>query len=177
MLNEIADIALVEFLPIVGPVRGKVLIEEVKKAKPKRVLEIGTFIGYSTILMACELEKKAQIITIEEHSTEAEVAKSNISQSELDIDIQVIHGDAVEVIPSLKGRFDFVFLDAAKEEYYHYLQLMENKLEKGAIIIADNAGKFATEMKDYLDYVRTSGKYQSRYVGISSDGLEISIKL
>jgi predicted O-methyltransferase YrrM len=177
LLNEIADIALIEFLPILGPIRGKVLIEEVKKAKPKRVLEIGTFIGYSTILMARELEKNSQIVTIEEHSTEAEVAKNNISQSKLDIDIQVIHGDAVEVIPTLKGSFDFVFLDAAKEEYYHYLQLMENKLEKGAIIIADNAGKFATEMKDYLDYVRTSGKYQSCYVSISNDGLEISIKL
>ena len=177
LLNEIAEIAVVEFLPIVGPIRGKELLAEIKKTRPKRVLEIGTFIGYSTILMGCELEKKAQIVTIEEHATEAEVAKSNIDQSELDIDVEVINGDAVEVIPTLTGSFDFVFLDAAKEEYCTYLQLMENKLEKGAIIVADNAGKFATEMKDYLDYVRTSDEYQSRYVSISDDGLEISIKL
>jgi predicted O-methyltransferase YrrM len=177
LLKEIADIAIIEFLPIVGPARGKVLSEEIKKAKPKRVLEIGTFIGYSTILMAREIEKNSQIITIEEHSTEAEVAKNNIAQTELDCNVQVINGDAVEVIPTLKGNFDFLFLDAAKEEYFHYLQLIENKLKKDAIIIADNAGKFATEMKDYLEYVRTSGKYHSRYVGISDDGVEISIKL
>ncbi|MCL2257540.1 MAG: class I SAM-dependent methyltransferase [Candidatus Bathyarchaeota archaeon] len=177
VINEIADIAVVEFLPIVGPARGKVLSAETKKANPKRILEIGTFIGYSTILMAREIGKKSQIITIEEHETEAEVAKNNISQTELDVNVQVINGDAVEVIPTLKGTFDFVFLDAAKEEYYHYLQLMENKLVKGAILVADNAGKFATEMKDYLDYVRTSGKYQSRYIGISDDGIEISLKL
>jgi predicted O-methyltransferase YrrM len=177
LLKEIADIAVVEFLPIVGPARGKVLSEEIKKVKPTRILEIGTFIGYSTILMACEIEKNAQIITIEEHSTEVEVAKNNIAQAELVFNVQVINGDAVEVIPTLNGTFDFVFLDAAKEEYFHYLQLIENKLKKGAVIIADNAGKFAAEMKDYLEYVRTSDKYRSRYVGISDDGMEISIKL
>ena len=177
LLNEIADIAVVEFLPIIGPARGKVLSEETKKANPKRILEIGTFIGYSTILMAREIESQAQIVTIEEHLTEAEVAKNNIGQTELDVNVQVINGDAVEVIPTLKGSFDFIFLDAAKEEYFHYLQLIENKLEKGTIIIADNAGKFAAEMKDYLEYVRTSNKYQSRYVSISDDGLEISKKL
>ena len=177
LLNEIADIAVVEFLPIIGPARGKVLGEEVRKVKPKRVLEVGTFMGYSTILMGRELEKDSQIITIEEHLTEVEVAKDNIVQSEIAVDVQVINGDAVEVLPTLTDSFDFVFLDAAKEEYYQYLQLIEDKLEKGAIIVADNAGKFATEMKDYLEYVRTSNKYQSRYIGISDDGIEISIKL
>jgi predicted O-methyltransferase YrrM len=177
LLNEIADIAVVEFLPIIGPVRGKVLGEEVRKAKPKRILEVGTFMGYSTILMGRELGKDSQIITIEEHLTEAEVAKDNIVQSEIAVDVQVINGDAVEVLPTLNSSFDFVFLDAAKEEYHQYLQLIEDKLTKGAIIVADNAGKFATEMKDYLEYVRTSNKYQSHYIGISDDGIEISIKL
>ena len=177
LLNEIADIAVVEVLPIIGPARGKVLSEEVKKAKPKRILEVGTFIGYSTVLMGRELEKDSQIVTIEEHSTEAEVAKGNIAQSEIAVGVQVINGDAIDMIPTLTGSFDFVFLDAAKEEYYQYLQLIEGKLKKCAIIVADNAGKFAAEMKDYLEYVRTSNKYQSRYIGISDDNIEISIKL
>ena len=177
LLNEIEDIAIVEFLPIIGPTRGKVLSEEIRKAKPKRILEIGAFIGYSTILMGIALERTAQIITIEEHSTEAEVAKDNVAQSEIAVNVKVINGDAIEIIPTLTGSFDFVFLDAAKEEYLHYLNLIESKLEKGAIIVADNAGKFAAEMKDYLDYVRSSGKYKSRYIGISDDGVEISTKL
>jgi len=177
LLNEIADIALVEFLPIVGPARGKVVVEEVKKAKPKVVLEIGTFMGYSTILIGRELEKTAKFITIEEHTTEVEVAKDNIRQAEIVVNIQVVAGDAVEIIPTLNECFDFVFIDASKEEYLQYLKLVESKLKKGAVIIADNVGKFAAETKDYIDHVRTSGKYSSRYVGIGDDGLEISIKL
>jgi len=176
LLNEIADIAIVEFLPIIGPARGKVLGEEVRRVKPKRVLEVGTFIGYSTILMGRELEKNSQIISIEEHLVEAEVARDNIRQSEIAVDIKVIQGDAVEIIPTLTGCFDFVFLDAAKEEYFHYLKLVEDKLSKNAIVIADNVGKFSAEMKDYLEYVRTSGKYQSRYISIADDGIEISVK-
>ena len=177
LLKEIADIAVVEFLPIIGPTRGKVLGETVKNAMPKKILEIGTFMGYSTILMGRELSKDSQIITIEEHLVEAEVAKDNIAQSEIAVNVKVINGDAIEVIPTLSDFFDFVFIDAAKEEYFQYFKLLEGKLEKGAVIVADNAGKFATEMKDYLEYVRTSGKYQSRYVSIADDGLEISIKI
>jgi predicted O-methyltransferase YrrM len=177
LLNEIADIALIEFLPIVGPAKGKVLAEEVRKAKPKTVLEIGTFMGYSTVLIGRELEKTSKIITIEEHSTEAEVAKDNVTQSEITADVQIITGDAIEVIPTLKNTFDFVFLDATKDEYLQYLKLVENKLQKGAVIVADNIGKFAAETKDYIDHIRTSGKYNSRYIGIGDDGLEISVKL
>jgi predicted O-methyltransferase YrrM len=177
LLNEIADIAVVEFLPIVGPAKGKILVDEVRKAKPKNVLEVGTFIGYSTIMIGRELEKTAKFVTVEEHLDEAEVAKDNIRQSELPIEVQVIAGDAVEVIPTLACCFDFVFLDAAKDEYFQYLKLVEDKLWKGAVIVADNAGKFAAEMKEYLDYVRKSGKFSSRYVGVGNDGLEISVKL
>ncbi|MDR0318673.1 MAG: class I SAM-dependent methyltransferase [Nitrososphaerota archaeon] len=177
LLNEIADIALVEFLPIIGPNRGKVLVDEVKKAKPKSVLEIGTFMGYSTILIGRELEKNTKFTTIEEHETEAGVAKDNIAQAEIAVNIQVINGDAIDIIPTLNDTFDFVFIDASKEEYLQYLKLVENKLTKGAIIIADNVGKFAAETKDYTDHSRTSGKYISRYIGIGDDGLEISIKL
>lgn len=177
LLNEIADIAVVEFLPIVGPAKGKVLVDEIRQVKPKNVLEVGTFIGYSTILIGRELEKNTRFVTIEEHLDEAEVAKDNIRQSEIPVEVQVINGDANEVIPTLACCFDFVFLDAAKDEYYQYLKLVEDKLWKGAVIVADNAGKFAAEMKEYLDYVRKSGKYRSRYVGVGNDGLEISVKL
>ncbi|MCL2287802.1 MAG: class I SAM-dependent methyltransferase [Candidatus Bathyarchaeota archaeon] len=176
LLNEIADIALVEFLPIIGPARGKVLADEVKAVKPKTVLEIGTFMGYSTILIGRELEKTSKFITIEEHSTEAEVAKDNIIQSEIDVDVQIITGDAIEIIPTLKDTFDFVFLDATKDEYLQYLKLVEDKLQKGAVIVADNVGKFVAETKDYIDHIRNSGKYNSHYVGIGDDGLEISVK-
>ena len=177
ILKEIEEKAEIEFMPIVGPERGKVLAEEVKKAKPKRILEVGTLIGYSAILMGRELDKKSRIITIENHAEEAKAAEENIRRAEIPAKVQVIAGDAIQVLPTLKDSFDFVFIDADKTEYFDYLRLVENKLRKGSVIVADNAGFFARQMKDYLDYVRTSGKYSSRYVQVGDDGLEISVKL
>jgi predicted O-methyltransferase YrrM len=177
ILREIEKRANNEFLPIVGPEKGQVIAEEVRKAKPKRVLEVGTLIGYSAILMGKELDKNSQLITIEIHAEEAETAEENIRKADIPPNVEVITGDALQVIPELKGCFDFVFIDAEKTEYLDYLRLAEDKLRKGTVIVADNAGIFAKQMKDYLDYVRTSEKYDSKYVPVGVDGLEITVKL
>ena len=177
ILREIEKRAHNEFLPIVGPEKGQVLAEEIRKAKPKRVLEVGTLIGYSAILMGKELDGSAQIITIEIHAEEAKTAEENIRKAEIPPKVEVITGDAIQVIPKLKGIFDFAFIDAEKTEYLDYLRLAEDKLRKGTVIVADNAGIFAKQMRDYLDYVRASGNYSSKYVQVGVDGLEISVKL
>jgi len=77
----------------------------------------------------------------------------------------------------LKDCFDAVFIDAEKTEYYMYLQLMEDKLHRGAVVVADNAGILASQMKDYLNHLRNSGKYKSQFIRVGEDGLEISVKL
>jgi len=177
ILREIEKRANTEFLPIVGPEKGRVLAEEVRKARPKRVLEVGTLIGYSAILMGKELDETAQLITIEIHAEEAETAEENIRKADIPPKVEVITGNALQVIPELTGCFDFVFIDAEKTEYLDYLRLAEDKLDEGTVIVADNAGIFAKQMKDYLDYVRTSGKYRSKYVPVGVDGMEISVKL
>jgi predicted O-methyltransferase YrrM len=177
VLREIEKRANNEFLPIVGPEKGQVIAEEIRKAKPKRVLEVGTLIGYSAILMGKELDKNSQLITIEIHAEEAKTAEENIRKADIPPKVEVITGDAIQVIPELKGCFDFVFIDAEKTEYLDYLRLAEDKLCKGTVIVADNAGIFAKQMRDYLDYVRTSGKYDSKYVPVGVDGLEITVKL
>jgi predicted O-methyltransferase YrrM len=177
VLRKIEKRAHNEFLPIVGPEKGQILAEEIRKAKPKRVLEIGTLIGYSAILMGNELDKNAQIITIEIHADEAKAAEENIRKAKIPPKVEVITGDAKQVITKLNGVFDLVFIDAEKTEYVDYMRLIENKLHKGSVIVADNAGIFAKQMAEYLDYVRTSGKYRSRYVPVDVDGLEITVKL
>lgn len=177
VLKEIEKMTKKEFLPIVGPHKGHVLVEAIHKIKPKRVLEVGTLIGYSAILIGKELESKAHLVTIEIHADEAKKARENIRRAEVPPKIDVIVGDALEVIPELTGEFDMVFIDANKSEYLEYLRLAEPKLHKGTVIIADNAGIFADEMRDYLNYVRSSGKYSSKYVPVGEDGLEVSIKL
>ena len=166
-----------DFLPIIGPLKGKFLADEVRKANPRRVLEVGTLIGYSAILMGKEMDESAEIITIEIHRDEAELAAKNITRAKVPPKIQVINGNALQIIPALIGPFDFAFIDAEKNEYSQYLKLAEDKLRKGAVVFADNAGIFADQMGDYLDYVRNSGKYQSRYIQVGGDGVEISVKL
>jgi len=126
--------------------------------------------------MGKELDHDAQVITMEIHAEEAEAAVENIRKAAIPARVEVITGDAVQVIPELEGYFDFVFVDAEKNAYWDYLRLVEDKLCEGAVVVADNAGIFAIQMKDYLDYVRTSGKYSSKYVPVGVDGIEISVK-
>lgn len=82
-------------------------------------------------------------------------------------------------IPKLTGKFDFVFIDAAKEQYLDYLLSLENNglLSKKAVIFADNAKMFKVEMAGYLDYVRNSKSYKSKYYDFGNDGVEVSQKL
>jgi caffeoyl-CoA O-methyltransferase len=161
----------------VGPEKGRLLVEEIIKAQPKRVLEVGTLIGYSAILMGKELDKNAKIIAIEIHPEEAEIAKDNMRKAEIYPKIEVLTGDAIQILPHLNEIFDFAFINAEKTEYFEYLKLIEDKIHKGTVIVADNAGIFANQISDYLSYVRRSGKYRSKYAPMGVDGLEITVKL
>ena len=177
VLREIEKMRRRQFLPIVGLKKGKVLTDVMREIKPKRILEVGTLIGYSAVLMGKELESDAHLTTIEIHADEAQLARENIERAQISPKVDVLVGDAIKVLPKLSGRFDMIFIDAEKTEYFAYLRLIEKRLHKGSVVVADNAGIFADQMKDYLEYVRSSGKYDSRYVPVDEDGLEVSIKL
>jgi predicted O-methyltransferase YrrM len=177
VLAEIEAAAENGFLPIIGPHKGRLLAEEVRKANPKHVLEVGTLIGYSAILMGKEMQGGSEIVTIEIDRAEAEQAERNVMRADVPPKITIITGNALDVIPTLRGQFDLAFIDAEKTEYYQYLKLAEDKLRKGTVVFADNAGMFGVQMSDYLHYVRRSGKYESRYAEVGDDGVEISVKL
>jgi predicted O-methyltransferase YrrM len=177
VLKEIERMTERKFLPIVGPCKGGVLVEMIHKINPVRILEVGALIGYSAILMGKGPKNDAHLIAIEIHAVEARMALENIEKAHLAPTIDVVVGDVTEVISRLTGKFDMVFIDADKTECLDYLRLAEDKLHKGSVVVADNAGVFADQMKDYLDYVRSSGKYSSEYVPVGEDGLEVSVKL
>lgn len=177
VLREIEGQSRSRFLPIIGPVKGKKLAETVKQFKVKRVLEVGTLIGYSAILIAENLPDDGKVFTIEINPRSARLADENIKRAQLSSKIEVHIGDALSVIPALQGEFDMVFLDATKNEYLGYLKLTEEKLKKGGVVFADNVKIFAGAMQDYLDYVRNSGKYQSQFFDFDFDGVEVSVKL
>lgn len=171
-------------LPIIGPKRGLILDEVVKKFAPKTVLEVGTLVGYSAIRMARLLKDGGKITCVELSGEMAAVARANIKRAGLEDKVEVLVGDAKEVLPKLKGKFDMAFLDAAKSEYITYLKSIERLLHPGSVVVADNAKLFASELASYFDYVRNSGKYSStyrealpNYDSMEGDAVEISVML
>lgn len=201
VLAEIEETARTDSLPSIGPIKGKIVKSVIMEHKPKKALEIGTLHGYSAILIANAMldyswenkifdtnikDNRPIVISVEKDEKLATISRKNIKNSGLSKLIQVINGDAKKVIPSLEVKFNMIFLDAAKREYLKYLQLVEQYglLEKRAVIVADNVILFEDEMKDYLDYVRDSGKYLSHTTETSleftnnvTDALEVSVSV
>lgn len=161
-----------EAFMIIGRKKGKVLGDLVEKHKPKHVLEVGTNLGYSSILMGMHLPEGGKITTLEIDAKVAHIAQENINKAGFSDKINIILGDAKEIIPTLPGTFDFMFIDAAKKQYLTYLKLAEGKLAPNAVIAADNVGIFEDAVKDYLTYVRKN--YQSQTVQVGEDALEVS---
>lgn len=142
---------------------GKFLRMLVEIRKPKRVLEIGTGTGYSTLWLSA----KNKITTIEIDKKRIKVARKRLSKHK---NIKIIEGDAVEILKNLRERFDFVFIDARKREYIKYIKLV--RLNKNALIVADNAISHKEKVKDYLAYVRKN--FKSFLIPIGK-GLEVSL--
>jgi predicted O-methyltransferase YrrM len=177
VLREIERMSKRTYLPIIGPVKGKHLVDTVRGFHVNNVLEVGTLVGYSAILIALNLPQRGRIVTMEMNPESARLAEENIQRAGLADKIEVHVGEAATLIPRVNGSFDMVFLDAAKDEYLEYLKLAEHKLERGGVVFADNVRPFRREMRDYLDYVRDSGRYKSQHIDLVSDGVEISTKL
>ena len=201
ILAQIEETAKREFLPSIGPIKGKIIEDVIREHRPYKVLEVGTLHGYSAILMAnfmlsgkdenenFYIENRLSepiLISLEKDQKLANIARKNIERCRLSEKIKVIHGDALVEIPRLKSKFNMIFLDAAKSEYLKYLQLIERHslLNKRAVVVADNVLIYENEMKDYLDYVRNSGKYISHTTQTSlefsknvKDALEVSINI
>ena len=154
--------------------RDIISIKDFTREEIEHILEVGTLIGYSTIVMAKELGNNAEIITIEIDEGEVKYARKNIDEAEVKPTIKILVGDALEIIPTLCGTFDVVFLDAEKSEYFEYLTLVEPKICIGSVIVADNTNSRTYSMRKYLNYVRNSGKYESKAVSWGS--MEVSVK-
>jgi len=177
VLREIEELSKREYLPIIGPEKGRHLVDTVRRFNVKSILEVGTLIGYSAILIASDLPQEGRVVTIERKPESARLAEENIRRAGLADKIELHVGDALRAIPRINGKFDMIFLDASKDEYLKYLKLSEDKLEGGGVVFADNVKTPSRGMRDYLDYVRNSGRYKSEYADVGFDGVEISTKL
>ena len=163
-------------IPVVGRAKGRVIRRLIERHQPTRAIEIGSLLGYSAILIAGALPPRGRLICVESNPYLAKFVKSNAEVAGLGRRVKVVAGDALRVIPLLSGRFDFVLIDAAKEDYLDYLRQLEPKLVPGAVVVADNTGIFRRDLAPYLEHVRDSaGRWLSREHDFGGDAMEVSI--
>ena len=126
------------YAPIVQKSTEQFIITLLKILKPRRVLEIGTAVGYSAILMADNLPEDSTIVTVERYKKHADIAVDNVFEAGYEKKIRVVEGEAAEVLHWLDEGFDFVFLDAAKGQYIEFLPDIMRVLNKGGVLLSDN---------------------------------------
>jgi predicted O-methyltransferase YrrM len=138
LLAEMEALARLERIPIVEWETGRLLATLVASLRPRRVLEVGTAIGYSTLHMARELGPDGRIVTLERDPERIRQALDFWTRGGVTDRIELVAGDALESLGRLDGPFDLVFLDAAKTEIDAYLERLEGRLSPHALLVVDN---------------------------------------
>lgn len=187
-LTELRKYAEEQSVPILRSDCAQILHNLVHKEHPMRLLEVGTAIGYSTLLIASIMPDTAELITLEIDPGRAEVAQRYIQQAGLSDRVTVIVGDASTSITKVIGEFDFVFLDGPKGQYLTYLHLLLDKLADGAVVVADNVlfrGMVTSEtvprrfrtlvrrLREYLHFISHDKRFSTTLL-TDGDGVAIS---
>ena len=173
---RLMDRAVTEWhIPVVGKAKGRVIKRLLARHAPTRGIEVGSLFGYSAILIAGSMPRGGRLTCIENNAYLAKFCQSNAAHAGLKGRVRVVVGDALRVLPFLRGPVDFMLLDARKEDYLDYLKAVEPRLVRGALIIADNTGVFRRDVKPYLSHVRAGGRYASREYDFGDDCMEVSI--
>lgn len=178
----------------VGAEEGKLLQMLIKLHGAKRIVEIGTLAGYSTLWMARALPEGGHIYTINKDPKHIAMARGHFSQSDMAGRITMLEGDAHDVLPTLsaQGPFDMVFIDADKISYDRYLDWAEANLRKGGLIVGDNTLLFGAVIQDsppegtapatwsamrrFNERLADTGKYFATMIP-TQEGLSVAIKL
>jgi len=171
-----------------GHLQGRTLVMLCRMIRPKRVLELGTFTGYSAICFAEGTEAEAEIHTIERNDELEDLARSWFERSDYHDKITLHIGDALEIIPKMEGLFDLVFIDADKRQYIEYYETVLPKVPSGGIILADNTlwnGKVLGEIAQndaqslaiykFNDYIANDSRVEKVILPLR-DGLTIIYK-
>ena len=193
VLEEIEKEARKNGVPIIRKEMESFLRVMLSIKKPMRILELGTAVGYSAILMSEYINEKGQIITIENYDKRIPIAKENIKKAGRENVIKLLEGDAMEIMPTLeRDQFDFVFMDAAKAQYIHFLPEVLRLMKKDGVLITDNVlqegdliqSKYVVRrrdrtihkrMREYLEVVKNHPELETTIVPIG-DGITISVK-
>ena len=153
----------------------------VESSGAKRGVEVGSASGFGAINMGIGFERTGgHLYTLEIDPESVKECRENLKKVGLENTVTCIEGDALKTLSTLKGEFDFVFIDALKSDYLKYLKLIEPKLVPGAVVVADNVIRSARAMQDFLDYIQNSPDYDTVIIRASmekNDGMSISYKI
>lgn len=192
-LDEIEKFALETQVPIIRKSMQSLLKFILAYAKPKKILEVGTAIGFSALLMSEYAPKGCYITTIEKYEKRIPVARENFRRAGKEADITLIEGDATEVLKSLEGTYDIIFMDAAKGQYINFLPDIMRLLPRGGLLISDNVlqdgdiieSRFAVtrrnrtihaRMREYLYELKHNPGLETVILPVG-DGVTLSTKL
>ena len=179
-LEEIKKKALEEHIPIILDDTLELIKYIMAKKKPKRILEIGTAVGYSPLCFSEFLEDEGIIDTIEREHAKVLEAKENIAKFNFSKNntINVLEGDAVEILPKLDEKYDMIFIDAAKSKYPFFLKESLRLLKKDGIIFADNILYKGYVMSDYNKHKqRTAVTHLREYIKLTTEDSRLDTRI
>jgi caffeoyl-CoA O-methyltransferase len=140
LLEKMEEYADSNAVPIIGPLVGRLLYNLAKASQSRKILEIGTAIGYSGIWLARAIAPlKGSLTTIDMDPERVKIAKKNISDAGLGQSVKVVEGNVLKVLPTLREEFDMIFLDSDKDVYPDAFKMSLPMLRKGGLFVADNA--------------------------------------
>ncbi len=177
-LKKIKEKAQEEHIPIIMDDTLEVIEKYLKDNKPKKMLEIGTAVGYSAICFTEFLSEDGSIDTIEREQTRVIEAKENIKKAEVEGKINIYEGDAVEILPTLEGKYDAIFIDAAKGKYPFFLKESLRMLKSDGIIFADNILYKGYVLSDYNKHKqRTAVRNLREYIKETTEDERLDTKI
>lgn len=192
-LNELEKYALETNVPIIRPQMQSFLKLLLAIKQPKQILEVGTAIGFSALLMSEYGPENCRITTIEKYEKRIPLAKENFKKAGKEEQIVLLEGDAVEILKELDGFYDFIFMDAAKGQYIHFLPDILKLMSIGGLLISDNVlqdgdvleSRYAvtrrdrtihSRMREYLYALKHNEQLRTDILPIG-DGVTVSVKL
>ena len=192
VLKDIQREALESYVPIIRPETVNLLQLLIKMNQPKTILEVGAAVGFSANFMAEAADDDVRITTIENYEPRIPIANANFKRTGRDNQITLLEGDAMEILPTLEGPFDFIFMDAAKGQYINFWPEIKRLIRDGGVVVTDNVlqdgdiieSRFAItrrnrtihkRMRDYL-YELTHDEDFSTTILPLGDGVSISVK-
>ena len=193
IIEAIEQEALDTSVPIIRKETQSFLKVLLMMNKPKRILEVGTAVGFSAILMSEYMPQDAHITTIENYEKRIPIARENFKRAGKEDKITLIQGDALEVMKELSGPYDFIFMDAAKGQYIHYMPEVLRLLSKDGVLMSDNVlqdgdiieSRFAVErrnrtiharMREYLYELKHHPQLETVVLPVG-DGVTLSTKV